>query len=63
MASSAPSELVGAAGRRYRFKELLQERPHLGRVWLATSEISLFTLASSSLGAYTLSDLRAIHLS
>ena len=36
---SAPSELVGAAGRRYRFKELIQERPYLGRVWLGTSEV------------------------
>jgi hypothetical protein len=33
-----PSELIGAAGRRYLFKELIQERSHLGRVWLATSE-------------------------
>ena len=36
--ASTPSELIGAAGRRYLFKELIQERPHLGRVWLATSE-------------------------
>jgi hypothetical protein len=36
--ASIPSELIGAAGRRYLFKELIQERPHLGRVWLATSE-------------------------
>ncbi|OBT99768.1 hypothetical protein VE01_02000 [Pseudogymnoascus verrucosus] len=35
--ASVPNELVGAAGRRYQFKELLQERPLLGRVWLATS--------------------------
>lgn len=37
--ASAPNELLGAAGCRYRFKELIQERPYLGRVWLATSEI------------------------
>lgn len=37
--ASAPGELIGAAGRCYRFKELIQERPYLGRVWLATSEI------------------------
>jgi len=36
--ASAPNELVGAAGCRYRFKELIQEKPSLGRVWLATSE-------------------------
>jgi hypothetical protein len=36
--ASTPGELIGAAGRRYLFKELIQERPHLGRVWLATSE-------------------------
>jgi len=34
--ASVPVELVGAAGCRYRFKELLQDRPHLSRVWLAT---------------------------
>lgn len=37
--ASAPYELVGAAGCRYRFKEIMQERPFLGRVWLATSEL------------------------
>jgi hypothetical protein len=36
--ASIPSELIGAAGRRYLFKELIQERLYLGRVWLATSE-------------------------
>jgi hypothetical protein len=36
--TSIPSELIGAAGRRYLFKELIQERPYLGRVWLATSD-------------------------
>ena len=36
--ASTPRELVGATGRRYLFKELIQERPRLGRVWLATSE-------------------------
>lgn len=35
--ASAPSEMIGASGYRYKFKELLQERPKLGRVWLATS--------------------------
>lgn len=36
--ASVPNELAGAAGRRYKFKELIQERPHIGCVWLATSE-------------------------
>lgn len=36
---AAPSsELIGAAGCRYLFKQLIQERPQLGRVWLATCE-------------------------
>ncbi|KAL2369381.1 hypothetical protein RJ035_003549 [Blastomyces gilchristii] len=38
------SELVGAAGCRYLFKQLIQERPHLGRVWLATSGQDKFIL-------------------
>lgn len=33
-----PSELIGTTGRRYLFKQLIQERLHLGRVWLATCE-------------------------
>jgi serine/threonine protein kinase len=36
MASSC--EFIGTSGRRYQFEELLQERPHVGRVWLARSE-------------------------
>lgn len=36
--TSTLSDLVGATGCRYQFKELIQERPHLGRVWCATSE-------------------------
>ena len=36
--ASVPNELVGTAGRRYQFKKLIQERPHIGHVWLATSE-------------------------
>lgn len=39
--ASLPHEFIGASGCRYRFQELLQERPHLGRVWLAMSAISL----------------------
>lgn len=34
----APNEYIGASGSRYRFKELLQERPSMGRVWLAKSD-------------------------
>ncbi|KFY25144.1 hypothetical protein V493_04808 [Pseudogymnoascus sp. VKM F-4281 (FW-2241)] len=30
--ASTPNELIGVAGRRYLFKELVQERPHIGRV-------------------------------
>jgi hypothetical protein len=33
-----PSELIGASGGRYLFKQLIQEIPHLGRVWIATCE-------------------------
>ncbi|GAB1739782.1 hypothetical protein NU219Hw_g4719t1 [Hortaea werneckii] len=32
-----PRELVGATDRRYRFKALLQSRPFLGNVWVATN--------------------------
>ncbi|PYI08452.1 putative calcium/calmodulin dependent protein kinase [Aspergillus sclerotiicarbonarius CBS 121057] len=42
--ASAPSEYVGASGSSYRFKELLQERPLVGRVWLATSGQGQFVL-------------------
>jgi hypothetical protein len=37
--ASISDEFVGAAGCRYRFKQLLQERPHLGRVSLATFKL------------------------
>ncbi|EED15820.1 serine/threonine protein kinase, putative [Talaromyces stipitatus ATCC 10500] len=39
-----PYELIGATGCRYLFKKLIQERPHLGRVWLAESGQSTFVL-------------------
>lgn len=35
----APIDFVGASGCTYRFKEVLQERPQFGRIWLATSEV------------------------
>ncbi|KAH8787984.1 kinase domain-containing protein [Diaporthe sp. PMI_573] len=38
------TSLLGATGRRYIFKELIQERPHLGRVWLATCGHDKFIL-------------------
>ncbi|KAI8945849.1 kinase domain-containing protein [Xylaria longipes] len=41
---STIGELVGVTGRRYIFKELLQERPRVGRVWLATSGSEKFVL-------------------
>ncbi|KAB8216258.1 putative calcium/calmodulin dependent protein kinase [Aspergillus novoparasiticus] len=43
MASSSNLS-VGATGSRYRFKQLIQGRPHVGRVWLATSGQDQFIL-------------------
>ncbi|KAK0112935.1 hypothetical protein ONS95_014653 [Cadophora gregata] len=37
LAVSKPLGLAGSTGRCYLFKKLIQERPHLGRVWLASS--------------------------
>lgn len=37
-------DLVGVSGRRYAFVQLLQERPNLGRVWLAKSDNEKFIL-------------------
>ncbi|KAI1113051.1 kinase domain-containing protein [Nemania sp. NC0429] len=42
--SSLPRELIGISGRRYLFKELIQERPYMGRVWLATSGSEKYVL-------------------
>ncbi|PKY01354.1 putative calcium/calmodulin dependent protein kinase [Aspergillus campestris IBT 28561] len=42
--ASARKELIGTTGRRYEFKSLIQERPHLGRVWLAKSGPAQFIL-------------------
>lgn len=41
--ASKQSEMVGTIGRRYQFKKLFQERSHLGRVWLATSDSSIIS--------------------
>jgi hypothetical protein len=37
--ASAPTEFIVASGSCCWFKELLQERPHMARVWLATSHV------------------------
>ncbi|GAD96440.1 calcium/calmodulin dependent protein kinase, putative [Paecilomyces variotii No. 5] len=42
--ASLPGEYIGATGNHYRFKEFFQIRPHLGRVWLATSGRNQFVL-------------------
>lgn len=34
--SSIASKWIGSSGRQYVFKQLIQERPQIGRVWLAT---------------------------
>ncbi|PGH16902.1 serine/threonine protein kinase [Polytolypa hystricis UAMH7299] len=39
-----PTELISVAGRRYLFRQLIQERPHHSRVWLATSGQDKFIL-------------------
>lgn len=41
---ASASEWTGSSGRLYQFKELLQVRAHLGRVWLAISEDEKFVL-------------------
>jgi hypothetical protein len=38
MAASSLVDLVGSTGRRYVFQHLVQERQHVGRVWLASFE-------------------------
>jgi hypothetical protein len=38
MAASSLVDLVGSTGRRYVFQHLIQERQHVGRVWLASFE-------------------------
>ncbi|KAL9127414.1 MAG: hypothetical protein Q9217_003710 [Psora testacea] len=42
--ASTSSALIGAAGRHYLFKELIQGRPQLGRIWLATYGQDKFVL-------------------
>jgi len=37
MAASS-ANYTGASGRSYAFKQLIQERPYIGRVWLARSD-------------------------
>jgi hypothetical protein len=38
--AAVPRDFVGSSGRRYVFQQLIQERPHLGRVWLAMFVLS-----------------------
>ncbi|EUC45298.1 hypothetical protein COCMIDRAFT_5499 [Bipolaris oryzae ATCC 44560] len=44
MAALSSLDLVGSTGRSYIFKKLIQERPHVGRVWLASSRNENFIL-------------------
>ncbi|KAL1871815.1 hypothetical protein Plec18167_006965 [Paecilomyces lecythidis] len=56
--ASLPGEFIGATGSRYRFKELLQQRPHFGRVWLATYAASKFLYLASRLSLTITSDIK-----
>ncbi|KAF2870900.1 serine/threonine protein kinase [Massariosphaeria phaeospora] len=40
----ASTDWTGSSGKLYQFKELMQERAHFGRVWLATSGNEKFVL-------------------
>ncbi|PKX93466.1 putative calcium/calmodulin dependent protein kinase [Aspergillus novofumigatus IBT 16806] len=51
--ASASCDFIGTTGRRYRFEELLQERPHVGRVWLARSGRDKFLLKDIPKDIYT----------
>ncbi|KAF1921810.1 kinase domain-containing protein [Ampelomyces quisqualis] len=39
-----PKDMVGTTGTKYQYKQLLQEREHFGRVWLASSGHDQFIL-------------------
>ncbi|WPH03102.1 kinase domain-containing protein [Acrodontium crateriforme] len=39
-----PTDYVGASGLTYHFKELIQQRPHLGGVWIAETRTGQFLL-------------------
>jgi hypothetical protein len=57
-----PRDFIGATGRHYVFKQLIQERPHLGRVWLATSDhsrsfLTLLTPSRSDKESFVLKDI------
>jgi hypothetical protein len=34
--AAVPKDMVGTTGNTYQYKQILQEREHFGRVWLAT---------------------------
>jgi hypothetical protein len=34
--SGVPQTYIGSTGRSYQFEQLLQQREHFGRIWLAT---------------------------
>lgn len=42
--SGIPQTYIGSTGRAYNFKQLLQQREHSGRVWLATNGETRFIL-------------------
>jgi hypothetical protein len=57
-------DYIGASGRSYAFKHLFQQRPHLGRVWLATFVwrsksmlLSLLTVLRSDNQKFILKDI------
>jgi hypothetical protein len=42
--SGIPQTYIGSTGRAYNFKQLLQQKDHFGRVWLATNGETRFIL-------------------
>ncbi|PYH34418.1 putative calcium/calmodulin dependent protein kinase [Aspergillus neoniger CBS 115656] len=42
--AEAPTDYVGATGSRYQFGSMIQEKPYVGRVWLAKSGKDKFIL-------------------
>ncbi|KAH8710021.1 kinase domain-containing protein [Phaeosphaeriaceae sp. PMI808] len=42
--AASPANYTGATGRSYAFKQLIQERPYIGRVWLARSDEENFVV-------------------
>ncbi|RFU28457.1 hypothetical protein B7463_g7894, partial [Scytalidium lignicola] len=50
--ASTQNDFVGASGRHYRFTELLQERPHLGRVWFGKDQFVLKDMPKDILSGF-----------